>query len=210
MRNPSEIIINGTALSEILEMHNAWLYCSCGTRANLTDANLRRADLAGANLTRAYLTGADLRLADLRRADLTRANLTGADLTSANLTGADLTRANLTGANLTEADLTGADLTEADLTGAEYEICGVKAKRFNVFKSLYRYSVIPIIDVNGHQYVKMGCKFHSRAEWENNFWNNKSEFPDNGSEKTELRKFALETAFRWLDLIANQIKKERQ
>ena len=180
MRNPSEIIINGTALSEILEMHNAWLYCSCGTRANLTDANLRRADLAGANLTRAYLTGADLRLADLRRADLTRANLTGANL------------------------------TEADLTGAEYEICGVKAKRFNVFKSLYRYSVIPIIDVNGHQYVKMGCKFNSRAEWENNFWNNKSEFPDNGSEKTELRKFALETAFRWLDLIANQIKKERQ
>ena len=170
MRNPGVIIINGTALSEILELHKSWLYGIEGTCANLT----------------------------------------GADLTDADLTGANLTGANLTRADLTGADLACANLTRADLACAKYEIKGVKAKRFNVFNDLYRYCVIPIIDFDGNQYVKMGCKFQSRTEWENNFWNNKSEFPDDGSEKTELRKFALETAFRWLDLIANQIKKEQQ
>ncbi len=171
-----------------------------GALAYLIEADLRWADLREADLSRANLRGANLREANLREANLIEANLSGA-----NLSGADLR-----GANLRGADLSGADLRWADLSGAKYDLFGVTAKRFNVFNNLYRYCVIPILSTDGKQYVKMGCKFHSREEWEKDFWNNTDEFPDNGSEKTELRKFALNTAFAWLDLVEAQEKRKAQ
>ena len=140
------------------------------------------------DLTDADLTGADLRGADLR----------GADLTGANLTGADLTGAYLTGAYLTGADLTGADLRGADLRGADGE--SIKIKTAAVFTGLYKYVVIPFISEDDIKYVKMGCFTRKLSDWESDFWNNDNEFPNDGSEKSNMRLFAFEVAKKWFEL----------
>ena len=100
-------------LNKILEAHKLWLNNEGGSRANLSDADLRRADLSRANLS-----DADLRRANLSRANLSRADLSGAYLSRANLSNANLSRANLSGAYLSDADLSGAYLSRADLSGA--------------------------------------------------------------------------------------------
>lgn len=69
MRKPSEIIINGKTLAEILENHNHWL------RRNVKGWGSMWANFGGANLIDANLSDADLRYADLRYANLSRANL---------------------------------------------------------------------------------------------------------------------------------------
>ena len=38
------------------------------------------------------------------------------------------------------------------------------------------------------------------SEWENDFWNNNSEFPNDGSLKSEYRKLAYESCKKWLEL----------
>ena len=104
-------------LKKILDEHLLWLNGEGGSRANLSnadlrDANLSNADLFGANLRGANLFGANLRNADLRDADLRCANLSNADLRGANLSNADLCGANLRGANLSNADLCGASIDQ--------------------------------------------------------------------------------------------------
>ena len=109
-------------LKKILDEHLLWLNGEGGSRANLSnadlrDANLSNADLFGANLRNANLRDADLRCANLRNADLRDAalrcaNLSNADLRGANLSNADLFGANLRGANLSNADLCGASIDQ--------------------------------------------------------------------------------------------------
>ena len=152
-------------------------------KTDLTDADLTGADLRGAYLTGAYLTGADLTGADLRGADLTGANLRGA---------------NLRGADLRGADLTGADLRGADLRGADGE--SIKIKTAAVFTGLYKYVVIPFISEDDIKYVKMGCFTRKLSDWESDFWNNDNEFPNDGSEKSNMRLFAFEVAKKWFEL----------
>ena len=114
------------------------------------------------------------------------------------LNGANLRDANLSDANLSGADLSGANLSCADLREAKYSHKDINAKRFTVILNLYKYTVIPMIAENGEHWIAQGCKFQTRKDWETNFWNNTSEFPDDGSESTESRKFALATACAWL------------
>ena len=64
---------------------------------------------------------------------------------------------------------------------------------------IYAYPTIPHITFDGEKRIVMGCRNHSLAEWESNEWNNDSEFPNDGSEKSKLRHFALETAKKWLE-----------
>ena len=167
--------------------------------AYFTGAYLRGADLTGANLRGADLTGADLTDADLTGAYLRGADLTGANLTGADLTGADLTDADLKGANLRGANLRGADLTGADLTDADGE--KIKIKTAAVFTGLYKYVVIPFISEDDIKYVKMGCFTRKLSDWESDFWNNDNEFPNDNSEKSNLRLFAFETAKTWFEII---------
>ena len=162
--------------------------------ADLQDADLRGADLQGAYLRGAYLRGADLQGANLRGADLKGADLKGADLKDADLRGAYLQGAYLQGANLQGADLQDADLQGAYLQGAE------KIKTAAVFTGLYQYIVIPYITEENIKRVKMGCYNRSLEEWEENFWNNNEEFPNNGSMKSNLRLMAFNTAKAWLEL----------
>ena len=117
---------------------------------------------------------------------------------NADLRGAYLRGADLTGADLAGADLTGADLRGADLTGANGE--SIKIKTAIVFTGLYRYVVIPFISEDDIKYVKMGCFTRKLSDWESDFWNNDNEFPDDGSEKSNLRLFAFEVAKKWFEL----------
>ena len=126
------------------------------------------------------------------------ADLQGADLRGADLRGADLRGADLRGADLRGAYLRGGDLQGADLQGAYLR--GVKIKAAAVFTGLYTYVVIPYITEEGEERVKMGCHDRTLKEWDDNFWNNNSEFPNNNSLKSNQRVLAYETAKRWLEL----------
>jgi hypothetical protein len=149
---------------------------------------------SGANLYGANLSGAKLYGANLSGAKLYGANLSGANLSGADLSGADLSGADLSGANLSGADLSGADLSGAKRYGA-------KIKRAIVFSGLYKYVVIPFISEGNEKYIKMGCYTRKLSEWEADFWNNDNEFPNNGSEKSNMRLFAFETAKKWFEII---------
>lgn len=47
----------------------------------------------------------------------------------------------------------------------------------------------------------MGCHDRTLAEWEADFWNNTSEFPNDGSLKSNSRVMAYNTAKAWFELI---------
>ena len=59
---------------------------------------------------------------------------------------------------------------------------------------------MPIIDEDGKEYVVMGCFTRTVKEWDNDFWNNDDEFPNNKSTDSELRKFAYKTGKKWIKL----------
>jgi hypothetical protein len=156
------------------------------------------ADLSGADLSDADLRGADLRGADLSGADLRGAYLSGADLRGAYLSDADLRGAYLRGAYLSDADLRGADLRGADLRGAD--LSGIKIFKTTVFTGLYTYIAMPIISEDNKHYIRLGCYTRLVEEWENDFWNNESEFPNDNSLKSQYRVMAYELCKKWLEL----------
>ena len=129
-------------LKKILDEHLLWLNGEGGSRANLSNADLRGANLRGANLS-----NADLRCANLRNADLFGANLRGANLFGANLRNADLRDADLRCANLSNADLRGANLSNAYLFGANLrganlsnaDLCGASIDQmmWNIYTVFY-------------------------------------------------------------------------
>ena len=73
--------------------------------------------------------------------------------------------------------------------------------RLKFINGLYNYSVACILGKNGTKYIKMGCYLRTLAEWENDFWNNNNEFPNDDSEKSNMRKFAFECAKKWFETI---------
>jgi len=139
-------------------------------------------------------SGADLCGADLCGANLRGANLRGADLCGADLCGADLCGADLCDANLRGADLRDANLRDANLCGANLR--GIKIKSIRIFSGLYRYQVFSILAMDGKRFVKMGCLFKSLEEWDKVgiLKSNESEFPDDGSRKSQERAEAFEFA----------------
>ena len=173
---------------EILDLNGKVLFTHTTKEENtikktLIEAIKRCADLYGADLHGANLHGANLRGANLR----------GANLYGANLYGANLYCANLYGASLYGANLRGADLYGADLGDYKIKIC-------KVFTGIYKYTTIPYITVNNEIRIKMGCFDRSLDEWNNDFWNNNDEFPNDGSIKSNERLLAFETAKKWLEL----------
>ena len=191
------------AVSKKADLRGADLQGAYLQGAYLQGADLRGADLQGADLQGADLQGAYLQGADLRGADLRGAYLQGADLRGADLQGADLRGADLQGAYLQGADLRGADLQGADLRGAYLQ--GYKIKTAVVFSGLYTYVVIPYITEENESRIKMGCYDRSLKEWEEDFWNNPNEFPNDGSQKSLMRLIAFETAKKWFDVVTPAI-----
>ena len=104
----------------------------------------------------------------------------------------------LRGAYLRGADLRGADLRGAYLRGADGDRIGVKKAIF--ISGLYKYVCIPFIGEDETEWLVLGCYTRTLKEWEKDFWNNDSEFPNNGDEDSELRLLAFETAKKWFKL----------
>ena len=98
----------------------------------------------------------------------------------------------------TGAYLTGANLRGANLTRAYNE--KIVIEKATVITGLYKYIVMPIIAENGKQYVIMGCYTRTVKEWNQDFWNNTSEFPNDKSLKSQLRVMAYKTAKQWIKL----------
>jgi len=69
--------------------------------------------------------------------------------------------------------------------------------------NLYEYSCGGYLKKTGKQAIQMECYDRLRSEWEADFWNNPSEFPNDGSPKSEARLRAFKTICFFLD----QIKK---
>ena len=117
LRKPSEIMIGGKNLEEILNKHKNPLILA---DEDLSYADLRYADLSNVNLINANLSNTDLRYADFIDADLIYANLSNANLRGANLSGANLRYADLRGIDLRNANLLYADLRGATLSEVKY------------------------------------------------------------------------------------------
>ena len=77
---------------------------------------------------------------------------------------------------------------------------GIKILKTSVFTGLYEYIAMPIISEDNQHYIRLGCYTRLLSEWENDFWNNNSEFPNDGGLKSEYRKLAYETCKKWLEL----------
>lgn len=132
MRKPSEVIINGKTLEEILENHLHWLKQDVDDweemRANLDGADISDTDLRFANLKYASLDDvnfykSDLRWANFCKASLQHTNLSYADFREATFNDANIFNSNLSHADFGDANLVGAylvhtNLTRADLRGA--------------------------------------------------------------------------------------------
>jgi Pentapeptide repeats (8 copies) len=160
-----------------------------GKLINLSDAYLSDANLSDANLSDANLSGAYLIGANLRDANLSDANLSGAYLIGANLRDANLRDANLSDANLSDANLSGAYLRGAKILDSNRN--EITLKKAHDFRNLYKYSCILFIAENNDIYIKMGCFTRKKEDWETDFHNNNSEFPE-GAQQTLLRKNALD------------------
>lgn len=131
MRKPSEVIINGKTLEEILENHLHWLKRDVDDwkkmRANLDDADISNTDLRFVNLQCAILNDvnfykSDLRGVDLRRASLQHTNLSYADFREATLNDAYIANSNLTYADFGDANFVGAYLSHSNLTKADFQM----------------------------------------------------------------------------------------
>jgi uncharacterized protein YjbI with pentapeptide repeats len=188
-------------------------YPECNTIAEViqkyVDGN-KGADLEGADLEGAYLRGANLEGAYLRRADLRGANLEGANLEGAYLRRADLEGANLRRADLRGANLEGAYLRRADLMGANLEGAYLRGAylegenlRGSFIHGLYKYQCG--FYYHGDQYyIQLECHTRTPEEWFNDFWNNESEFPNDGSESTLQRVIAFNEIRRRIKLDAEK------
>ena len=121
---PSEIIIKGKTLEQLLHEHAEGLYDADPIRpiwADLINADLSYADLKGVDLSRASLHGINL-----KNANLTNANLDNVDLSCANLENSDLSYANLCNANLTKANLNWTSLWSANMEYANLNFSNLK------------------------------------------------------------------------------------
>ena len=144
---------------------------------------------------------------DGKHANLNGANLRNADLSDADLRNADLSDADLRDADLSDANLRDANLRNANLSGAVYK--NIKIQKARVITGLYLYTVICILSEDNTKHIALEYHFRAVEEWQNDFWNNTYEFPDDNSVKTNLRKLALETAIKWFDIIENKIGEQK-
>ena len=119
MKKPSEVIINGKTLEEILENHLHWLKRDVDgwkeMRANLDGADISNTDLRFVNLKYASLNDVNFYKSDLREANFCKASLQHTNLSYADFGNASLVGAHLAHSNLAKADFGGANLCWANL-----------------------------------------------------------------------------------------------
>jgi hypothetical protein len=194
-------------LAEVLRLHKLWRQSQeGGIRAYLSRAYLCDANLCDANLSGANLSGANLSRAYLSRADLSRAYLCDANLGGANLSGADLSRADLSRAYLCDANLCDANLSGAYLSGAKGKFA---IATMRVYSGLYDYQCWAVVAKDGTPWIRMGCLFKPLPQWiaEGGIRpSNTSEFPDDGSVKSERRARAFAYVCGEVEALLEQAK----
>ena len=138
--------------------------------------------------------------ANLRGCNLSDSDLSGCDLRGCNLSYSDLSGCNLRDSDLRGCDLRGCDLRDSDLRGCDLsysDLCGVgKIKAIRVMTGLYRYVIFAIVAEDGEPWVRMGCQWRSVTEWDRITIRDSrtSEFPNDGSTRSEQRARAFEFA----------------
>ncbi len=110
--------------------------------------------------------------------------------------------------DLRYTDLRYTDLRSADLRYANlrYAKCSENITVANWFfmDGLYKYRCGSIISEDNKHYIKLGCYTRLVSEWEEGFWNNTDEFPNDNSIKSNLRVLAFETCKKWIEI--NSVK----
>lgn len=119
--------------------------------------------------------------------------------------GASLVNASLRGADLGGASLVGASLVGADLGDK-------KISALRVFSGLYEYQIWAYVLEDGSPWVRMGCQNRSVAEWDQLTVRESrtSEYPNDGSARSERRARAFEFARGEALIMAEEVKKERE
>ena len=69
--------------------------------------------------------------------------------------------------------------------------------------NLYKYTCGAWIEEKRGEMVQLGCFTRTRKEWEEDFWNNEKEFPNDNSDKSNARLRAFKMCCAFLDLIKN-------
>ena len=69
--------------------------------------------------------------------------------------------------------------------------------------NLYKYAV-SAYNSDGVDWVQLGCYLRKREDWDKDFWNNNSEFPNDNSDKSNSRLRAYKIACAFLDSIKNK------
>jgi NDP-sugar pyrophosphorylase family protein len=64
----------------------------------------------------------------------------------------------------------------------------------------YKYQSCAFISDKGEKYIELGCCTRKIEDWENDFWNNPSEFPNDGRKKSVDRWNTYLTLKYWLEL----------
>ena len=129
---------------------------------------------------------------------------------------ADLQGAYLQGANLRNADLRGAYLRNADLQGADlqgaYLRDDLKISSLCLTSGIHPYVSVAIVSDAGIPWARMGCLWKTVSEWDaiGIKQSNISEFPDDGSEKSEERAFLFEFTRAMALRMAAKFAKENQ
>ena len=111
-----------------------------------------------------------------------------ASLTVLHCSGNQLTQLPELPASLTVLHCSGNQLTQLPELPASLTVLycyGNQLTQYIYFEkdNKYEYYSEGII-VSDIKYVRMGCFFRKISDWENNFWNNPNEFPDDGSVKS--------------------------
>jgi hypothetical protein len=169
-------------LAEILDKHRKWLLCDGGERADLSYSDLRGSNLSYSDLRGSNLSGSNLSYSDL----------SGSDLRGSNLSGSDLSGSDLSYSDLSYSDLSYSDLSYSDLRGSKR--FGRVLLHHAKWDNLYKYVVEIATCTDGSVIVKMGCKELTLPEWDDNWFNNDNEFPNDGSAKTKHRIAAYQFA----------------
>ena len=165
MRKPSEVIINGKTLEEILENHLHWLKRDVEgwkeMRANLDGADISNTDLRFANFKYASLNDVNFYKSDLRGANfcktsLQHTNLSYADFREATLNDADIFNSNLSYADFGNASLVGAHLAHSNLAKADFggaNLCWADLRSCAFYHADLRFCNFINANLRGSKYV---------------------------------------------------------
>jgi hypothetical protein len=180
----SNAFLRYTNLSHSI-LSNSKLNNSDLSYSNLSNSKLSNSDLRDSNLSNSNLGNSDLSYSDLRNSNLSFSNLSNSILSNSDLRYSNLSYSDLRNSFLSNAFLMYTNLSHSNLSNAVR--FNQTIKKFKRFDNLYRYDNEIIINTENKVFWGFGCFFRSLEDWEKDFWNNPTEFPNDGSEKSKRR-----------------------